>query len=155
VCKIISFIMSEIANSAGRGSSALDVDDGAALERRLLRGMFVAVAAGVLMSLPLAPWRVTTGLLLGGALSFLNHHWLRSSLRVVFGGAAEAGRRPRLGAARYVLRYFLVALVVASAYTLDLVSIAATLAGLCSFAAAVMGEAFIQVYFAIRYREEN
>lgn len=150
--------MSEIANNAGR--STLAPDDGAALERRLQRGMFAAVAISVLISLPLAPWRVTTGLLLGGALSFLNHHWLRSSLRAVFGGAAaaeeaEAGRRPRLDAARYVLRYFLIALIVESAYMLDLVSIAATLAGLCSFAAAVMAEAFIQLYFAIRYREEN
>jgi hypothetical protein len=153
VCKIISFIMSEITGSVGR--SAPTVDDGAALERRLWRGMFATVAVSVLISLPLAPWRVTTGLLLGGALSFLNHHWLRSSLRAVFGGAAVAGRRPRLSAARYVLRYFLVAFIVALAYTLDLVSIAATLAGLCSFAAAVMAEAFIQVYFAIRYREEN
>ena len=145
--------MSEIADSVGRSAPA--VDDSAALERRLWRAMFVAVTISVLISLPLAPWRVTTGLLLGGALSFLNHHWLRSSLRAVFGGEAVAGRRPRLSAARYVLRYFLVALIVASAYMLDLVSIAATLAGLCSFAAAVMAEAFIQIYFAIRYREGN
>ena len=146
--------MSEIADSVGRGVPPAE-DDGAALEGRLLRGMFVAVAISVLISLPLAPWRVTTGLLLGGALSFLNHRWLRGSLRAVFGGAAVAGRRPRLNAARYVLRYFLVGSIVALAYMLDLVSIAATLAGLCSFAAAVMAEAFIQLYFAIRYREEK
>ena len=146
-------MMNEIADSVGRSAST--ETDGAALEGRLLRGMFVAVAISVLISLPLAPWRVTTGLLLGGALSFLNHRWLRRSLRAVFGGAAEAGRRPRLNAARYVLRYFLVGSIVALAYMLDLVSIAATLAGLCSFAAAVMAEAFIQLYFAIRYREEK
>ncbi len=153
MCKIISFLMSEIANKVGYGVPA--DDEGAALERRLLRGMFVSVALAVLISLPLAPWRVTTGLLLGGMLSFLNHHWLRASLRAVFGGAAQAGKRPRLSAARYVLRYFLVGLIVASAYTLDLVSIGATLVGLCSFAAAIMLEAFIQIYFAVRYREEN
>ena len=145
--------MSEIANNVGYGVPA--VDDGAALERRLRRGMFVSVALAVLISLPLAPWRVTTGLLLGGMLSFLNHHWLRTSLRAVFGGAAHTGARPRLSAARYVLRYFLIGLIVGSAYTLDLVSIGATLVGLCSFVAAIMFEAFIQLYFAIRYREEN
>ena len=69
--------------------------------------------------------------------------------------SSTAGARPRLRAARYVLRYFLIGLIVASAYTLDLVSIGATLVGLCSFVAAVMLEAFIQLYFAIRYREEN
>ena len=147
--------MSEIANSVGRGAS-ID-DDGAALERRLLRAMFVLVALAVGLSLPLAPWRVTTGLLLGGMLSFLNHHWLRASLRTVFGeaGAAAAGARPRLSAARYVLRYILIAFIVASAYALNLVSIGATLVGLCSFVAAFMVEALMQLYFAIRYREEN
>lgn len=123
--------------------------------RRLLRGMCVAVALAVLVSLPLAPWRVTTGLLLGGVLSVFNHHWLRTSLAAVFGEAAERGRRPRLNAARYVLRYFIVGVVVTAAYMLDLISVAATLAGLCSFAAAVMIEALTQLYFAIVYREEN
>ncbi|HEX8650620.1 MAG TPA: ATP synthase subunit I [Pyrinomonadaceae bacterium] len=147
--------MSEIANSVGRGAST--GDDSAALERRLLRAMFVSVALAVGLSLPLAPWRVTAGLLLGGALSFLNHHWLRASLRTVFGeaGAAATGARRRLSAARYVLRYILIAFIVASAYALDLVSIGATLIGLCSFVAAFMVEALMQLYFAIRYREEN
>ena len=93
--------------------------------------------------------------MLGGILSFFNHHWLRTSLNVVFGGAAQQGQRPRLGAARYVLRYFIIGAVIASAYTFNLISIGATLAGLCAFAAAVMVEGFTQLYFAIRYREEN
>lgn len=145
--------MSEIANSVGHG--ALADADGEALERRLRRAMFVSVAVAVLVSLAFAPWRVTTGLLTGGALSFLNHHWLRTSLQAVFGGAAARGARPRLSAARYVLRYILIAFIVAAAYTLDLVSIGATLVGLCSFVAAVMMEASMQLYLAIRYREEN
>ncbi|HVG32361.1 MAG TPA: ATP synthase subunit I [Pyrinomonadaceae bacterium] len=145
--------MSEIVDSAG--SSPLTDGEGAALERRLRRGMFVALALAVTVSLLFAPWRVTTGLLLGGILSFFNHHWLRTSLAAVFGDAAQAGSRPRLSAARYVLRYFIIGLIVASAYTLDLISIGATIAGLCSFAAAIMIEAMTQLYFAIRYREET
>ena len=145
--------MNEIVNNDG--ISALNDLEGAALERRLVRGMIVSVALAVLVSAALAPWRVTTGLMLGGALSFFNHHWLRTSLRAVFGGAAQIGRRPKLGAARYVLRYFVIAVVVASGYMFNLISIAATLAGMCAFAAAIMIEAFTQLYFAIRYREEN
>jgi hypothetical protein len=147
--------MGEILNSAGTVAFSEDDREGASLERRLLRGMIASVVLAVLVSLMVAPWRVTTGLMLGGVLAFFNHHWLRASLRAVFGGAAQAGRRPRLGASRYILRYFIIAAVVASAYMLDLVSIAATLAGMCAFAAAVMIEAFTQLYFAIRYREEN
>lgn len=145
--------MSEIVDNAG--SSAFTDDEGAALERRLRRGMFVATALAVTVSLVFAPWRVTTGLLLGGILSFFNHHWLRTSLAAVFGDAAQAASRPRLSAARYVLRYFVIGLIVASAYTLDLISIGATIVGLCSFAAAIMIEALTQLYFAIVYREEN
>ena len=145
--------MSEIVNHVG--TDALGDGEDAALERRLLRGMAVSVALAVLVSAFAAPWRVTTGLMLGGVLAFFNHHWLRTSLRAVFSGAAGAGHRPRLGAARYILRYFIIAAVVASAYMFNLVSIGATLAGMCAFAAAIMIEALTQLYFAIRYREEN
>ena len=147
--------MSEIADNAGSG--AFTDEDGRGLERRLWRAMFVSVALAVAVSLPLAPWRVTAGLLLGGLLSFFNHHWLRTSLAAVFNGAGHSRRvkGSRLVAARYVLRYLVVALVVAAAYVFNLVSIGATIAGLCSFAAAIMLEALTQLYFAIVYREED
>ena len=144
--------MSEIVNSAGR--SAFERADPAAMERRLFRTMCVTVALAVVVSLPLAPWRTTTGLLLGGILSLFNHHWLRSSLAAVF-STAGSGRRVKINAARYVLRYFVIAAVVAAAYALNLVSIVATLLGLCSFVVAAMLEAFTQIYFAIVNREET
>ncbi|HUQ33998.1 MAG TPA: ATP synthase subunit I [Pyrinomonadaceae bacterium] len=144
--------MSEIVNTVGRG--AFNEADPAAMERRLFRTMRWVVALGVGLSLPLAPWRTTTGLLLGGILSLFNHHWLRTSLAAVF-GAAESGRRVKINAARYVLRYFVIAAVVAAAYTLGLVSIVATLLGLCSFVVAAMLEAFIQIYFVIVNREDT
>jgi hypothetical protein len=146
--------MSEIVDSAGGGGVHDAAADPVAMERRLLRGMCFSVALAVGVSLPLAPWRVTTGLLLGGVLSLVNHHWLRTSLAAVF-STAESGRRVKFRAARYVLRYFVIAAVVAAAYTLDLVSIVATLAGLCSFVPAALMEAFAQVYFAIVNREET
>jgi hypothetical protein len=147
--------MSEILNIAAARGALAEEGEGAALERRLVRGMVILVALAVLVSAVIAPWRVTTGLLLGGVLAFFNHRWLRASLASVFGGAQSMGRRPRLGAARYVLRYFVIAALVASGYMFNLISIAATLAGLCAFAASIMIEAFTQLYFAIRHREEN
>jgi hypothetical protein len=124
------------------------------MQRRLFQVMCWAVAVGVIISLPIAPWRVTTGLLLGGVLSLFNHHWLRTSLAAVF-STAESGRRVKIGAARYVLRYFAIAAIISIAYAFDLVSIVATLLGLCSFVVAAMVEAFIQIYFALLNREEN
>lgn len=145
--------MSEIVDSVG-GSALQSATDPVAMERRLLRGMWASVVLAVAVSLPLAPWRVTTGLLLGGVLSLVNHHWLRTSLAAIF-STAGSGRRVKFRAARYVLRYFVIGAVVAAAYSFNLVSIVATLAGLCSFVPAAMMEALMQIYFAIVNREET
>lgn len=144
--------MSEIVDSVEMGALAARED--ARLERRLLRAMYGLIALAVAVSALFAPWRVTTGVLLGGVLALFNHHWLRGSLTAVFGERADAGKRPRLSAARYVLRYFVIACVVAAAYALNVINVPATLIGLCAFAAAVMVEAFTQLYFAIINREE-
>jgi hypothetical protein len=132
---------------------AARADDGA-LERRLTRSMCAAVAVAVAVSAAVAPWRVTAGLALGGLLSLVNHHWLRSSIAAAFGGDLSA-KRPRLRAARYVLRYFVVGAVVFAAARLDLISVPAALAGLCSFVAAFLVEAARLFYTAIVHREET
>jgi hypothetical protein len=141
--------MSEIVNNTGRTALLEDLEE-TALEGRLSRSMFVAVALAVLISAPLAPWRVTTGLLLGGMLSFFNHYWLRTSIRAVFSGST-AGVSSRLVAARYVLRYVIIAMVIASAYILNLISLVATIAGMCAFVAAIMIEAALLLFRAIVY----
>lgn len=146
--------MSGRVNRVGSSSLAGAGSDPAAMEQRLFRTMAVAVGLAVIVCAPLAPWRVTTGLLLGGVLSLFNYHWLRSSLADVF-SKAESGKRVKLGAMRYVLRYFVIAAIVAAAYMLSLVSIVATLIGLCSFVVAAMVEAFMQIYFALVNREGN
>ena len=129
-------------------------EDPAAMERSIFLGMCVTVSLAVLASAAVAPWRVTTGLLLGGALSLLNHHWLRTSIAAMFQTAVE-GARPKLKIARYILRYVVVAAVAVAAYKLDVVSLAATLAGMCSFVVAALFEGFTQLYFAIVHREET
>ena len=129
-------------------------EDPAAMERRIFRGMCVTVVVAVVVSALFAPWRVTTGLLVGGLLSLFNHHWLRTSVAAIF-QVAVAGARPKFKIARYVLRYVVLAGVVTAAYKLDVVSLVATLLGMCSFVVAALGEGFMQLYFAIVHREEN
>jgi hypothetical protein len=58
-------------------------------------------------------------------------------------------------AARYILRYFVMAAAVIICYQLDLVSIVATLAGMCVFVAAALVEGSRQLYIAIVHREET
>ena len=138
-----------------REAQGAERDESDAIERRLFRVMCWAVALATTVSAALAPWRVTTGLLLGGALALVNYHWLSASVRAAFSGAATAGARPRLGAARFILRYFVVVAAVYAAYHLDLVSIVATLAGLSAFVVAALVEAFIQTLLTFTQREEN
>ena len=133
----------------------MDADETTGMERRLFRVMGWAVTLAVLASAVIAPWRVTTGLLLGGALALLNHHWLRTSVRAAFSNAATTGLRPKLSIARFILRYFVVAAAIIAAYELDLVSIVATLAGLSAFVVAALVEGFIQTFLTFRQREGN
>jgi hypothetical protein len=123
------------------------------LEGRIFRSMAVATVLAVIASLPLAQWRITAGLLLGGVLSLLNHHWLSGSTAAAFSVLAY-GATPRLKIAQYILRYFVIATVVFVAYQLNVVSLAATLVGLSSFVVALFVEAFREFYLAFIHREE-
>ena len=112
--------------------------------------MTACVVLAVLINSALAPWRFTSGLLLGGALSILNYRWLHSSV-----AAMLSAKTPRAQASRYFLRYLVIGLAIFAAYELQLVSLAATLAGLCSFVPALMFEALREFYFVIIGREES
>lgn len=142
--------MSQIANSVGTEGLAREANG--ALELRVFRAMIASVGLAVIVSTMLQPWRVTTGLMLGGLLSLLNFHWLETSVAAVFNvGASE---RPRVGISRYLIRYFVVAAAAFAAYELRLVSLGAMFAGLCAFVPALFIEASRQFYFAIIRREE-
>jgi ATP synthase I subunit len=141
--------MAEIANKQSQAQSENTIDT------RLLRTMAVAVAIAVVVSAVVAPWRVTTGLLLGGSLSLFSHHWLRTSIAATFSGALATGAKPQLTSVRFILRYFVVAAAVLVSYQLDLVSLPATIAGLCSFVVALFVEALREFYFVIIHREET
>ena len=128
---------------------------GSTIDTRVLRTMAIAVGVSVVLSSAFAPWRVTTGLLLGGLLSLLSHHWMRTSIAAAFSGALEAGTTPKFTSVKYVLRYFVIVVTVLGAYQLDLISLPATIAGLCSFVVALFVEALREFYFVIIQREET
>src|SRR5262245_52512558 len=131
--------MAQIVNSVS-GESITGQADGA-LELRLFRVMIITIAVAVIVSTFLAPWRVTFGLMLGGGLSLLNYHWLRTSVSAVF-NIDHPNERPRVRISSYILRYLAVGIVVFAAYQLKVVSLAATIAGLSSFVPALFVEAF-------------
>ena len=143
--------MNETGNnvSAGRFSPRR----GDATNRRIFRSMIVVVILAVSVSLLFAPWRVSTGLLLGGLLSLVNHYWLTTSTTAAFSVLID-GQKPRLSLVQYVLRYAVIGLVIVLAYKFGIASVPALIAGLCSFVFALFVEAFREFYFAIIHREE-
>jgi hypothetical protein len=141
-------------NPNNEGRTMLPEAANSGVEARIFRTMAFAVALAVLISLPFATWRTTAGLLLGGILSLLNHHWLSTSTAAAFTVLIH-GAKPRLKVAQYILRYLFITTLVFIAYKLNLVSLAATIAGLCSFVVALFVEALREFYFVIIHREET
>ncbi|HKR58100.1 MAG TPA: ATP synthase subunit I [Pyrinomonadaceae bacterium] len=122
---------------------------------RVIYAMAATAAIAVVLSSVIAPWRVTSGLLLGGALSMLNYHWMHTSITAAFAGALQKGNKPSFTSVKYILRYFVIAAAVFAAHQFNLVSLPATIAGLCSFVVALFVEALIEFYFVIIQREET
>ena len=154
--------MNQIADSAEPEGPVREADG--ALESRIFRAMIIVTVAAVIFGAVLAPWRFTTGLVLGGALSLLNYHWLTTSVAAIFdinastfnvNASTQSTQGPKAQSWRYLFRYFVVAVVVFASYKLQLISLPATLVGLCSFVPALLIEAFRQFYFVIIHREES
>lgn len=115
--------------------------------------MAIATGLSVAVSAVVGPWRFTTGLLLGGLLALFNHRWLKNSAAAAI-RLSTTGGVSTFNLAQFLLRYIVIAAAVYATVTLDLVSLPAVLAGLCSFVVAMMVEATREFYFAIIEREE-
>ena len=123
------------------------------LNSRVFRVMAATtiIAAGV--SVFIAPWRVSVGLLAGGVLALFSHSWLKNSAAAAIRLSANGGV-PDFRLAQFVLRYVVIAAFIFSAHMLDLISLLAVFGGMSSFVVALMVEAVREFYFAIKYREE-
>lgn len=124
-----------------------------AINLRIFRTMAIATGLAVAVSAIAGPWRVTTGLLVGGLLALFSHRWLKNSaaaaIQLSVGGAV-----PQLRLAQFILRYVVIGALVFSLYQLDLLSLPAVLAGMTTFVVAIFVEALREFYFAIIQREE-
>jgi hypothetical protein len=124
-----------------------------AINLRIFRTMAIATGLSVAVSALVGPWRVTTGLLVGGLLALFNHRWLKNSAAAAI-KLSTADGVSQFGLAQFLLRYVVIAAVIFATVMLDLVSLPAVLAGLCSFVIAMLVEAVREFYFAIIEREE-
>ena len=124
-----------------------------AINLRIFRTMAIATGVSVAVCAVIGPWRVTTGLLVGGLLALFSHNWLKKSAAAAI-QLSVGGATPRLRLAQFLLRYLVIGALVFSLYQFDLVSLTAVLVGLSSFVVAIFVEALREFYFAIIQREE-
>lgn len=122
---------------------------------RILIIMAVLLVVAVIASLFYATWQETLGLIIGGALSFVNFYWLRSSLGRMLGLAAAGNAEPTaVWLVKYNVRFMSMLLIVIGVYLTGMVSLLAIFGGLLAMAMAIMIEGFIQLFLAVFRRRE-
>jgi hypothetical protein len=123
------------------------------IEKRIYRRMVYIVAISGVVSLAFASVPITLGVIVGGALSLLNFRWLQASVRAIF--PADNKAPSATGAAKFLLRYFILAGTLFIAYRFEMISLVAVLVGLLSFVPAALMEAFVQAISALALREDK
>ena len=116
--------------------------------RRSNRGIILvmAVVVGIAANAAAGLYgvRAAIGVLLGGLLAWLNFRWLDSSTRAMMVTPEVA--TTSILAMKYVFRYVVIAAVVFAVWYYDVLPVAAVIAGLASFAAAVVIRGFTSIF---------
>jgi hypothetical protein len=124
------------------------IEETSSVEKRLWRLIIISLAVEIVLSLFLATWQFTVGVLVGGSLTILNFRLLQNSIRGIFQTQSNTF------AFKFFLRYLIIGLAVCFFYFTEIISITGILVGISSFVAALMLEAIIQFYFVITKHEE-
>ena len=122
---------------------------------RIKRLMFVIGSSALVMAYVFWGWRIGVGFTLGAAIAYLNFHWLEkvvaglADLTISSGTAASS----RGVVHRFLLRYFLMALVAFVILTVSRESLYGLFAGLFLPVAAILCEAGYEVFVVLARRE--
>ena len=112
--------------------------------------MFVLGLAALITACAFFGWRIGAGFALGGVIAFLNFHWLKKVVADVAEVTIQSGN-PGSGRGivqRFLLRYFLMALVAFVILTVSRESLYGLFAGLSLPVAAILCEAAYEAYVA-------
>jgi ATP synthase I chain len=119
--------------------------------RRIQRLIIVIGIAALVTAFAFFGWRIGVGFALGGAISFLNFHWLEKVVRglaeLTIQSGAPASSRGVVH--RFLLRYFLMALVAFVILAVSRDSLYGFFAGLFLPVAAILCEAVYEAYLAL------
>jgi hypothetical protein len=133
--------------------SQMDANDDSGIEQRFQRNTYIVIAIAIIAGWLLSGWRMALGALLGGVLSLFNKRWLVGSVRAILSTsvATQSGRVPPGSASKFVLRYFVIAIVIAVAmWTGDFHPLGIGI-GFAAFVGGVMIEAAYQLYLSFRH----
>ena len=114
--------------------------------RRILWTMALVAVAGSLAGFLLVSQQFGVGVILGGILSFINYYWMKVSLKRLFDNAVAHGEKPRFLAVKYFARYATLGAILTVVFLTETIPVVAVIAGLASFAGAIMIEGFIRLF---------
>lgn len=113
--------------------------------RRILVVMGCVAVLGSLLGFIFVSWQFGLGVFIGGILSFVNYYWLKFSLKKIF-EKAVSGEKPRFLGLRYLFRYIVLGAVLTIVFLTKIIPVVAVIAGLASFALAIVIEGFIRIF---------
>lgn len=114
--------------------------------------MLVIGVAGLVTAWAFLGWRIGVGFALGAAIAFLNFHWLKKVVAGIADLTLQSGT-PASGRSvvqRFLLRYFLMAVVAFVILTVSRESLYGLFAGLFLPVTAMLCEAAYEAYKVIR-----
>ncbi|MFN8000850.1 MAG: ATP synthase subunit I [Acidobacteriota bacterium] len=137
-------------------ASQMSTEDDSRVQQRLQRHTYVVIILALIVGGIWAGWPMALGILLGGILSLFNKRWLQGSLRAMLNHvvAQETGRVPPFTASKFILRYFVIALVIGMAVWTGKVHPLGLGIGFAAFVGGVMIEAGYQLYLGFKTNDE-
>lgn len=94
------------------------------------------------------------GVIFGGVLSLINYYWLKVSLKKLFDAAIAHGMQPRFLGIRYFARYVTLGAILTVVFLTHTIPVVAVIAGLASFALAIVIEGFIRLFSSFFNKKE-
>jgi hypothetical protein len=114
--------------------------------RRILVLMAAVAIFGSVAGFVFVSAQFGLGVIFGGVLSLVNYWWLKISLKKLFDDAIAHGTQPRFLAVRYFARYATLGAILTVVFLTHTIPVVAVIAGLASFALAIVIEGFIRLF---------
>jgi hypothetical protein len=132
-------------------------EDDPGLRRRFERNTYIFTLLALIVGWIWSGWRMALGVLLGAALCLFNKRWLEGSLRAMLNHAVarETGRVPPFTVFKFILRYFVIALVIGAAVWMGWFHPLGIGIGFAALVGGVMIETAYQLYLATKSQQNS